>query len=78
MPLPTLEAFRDHGIAVARLEDDLDDARAIPSRLAQLGIDLAAVAQQLEDEGVRKFIEPYDQLLATLQTRIRTHSRHMV
>jgi len=78
MPLATLNAFRDHGVAALHLEDDLDAAQALPAQLAALGIDLAGVSEQLEEEGVRKFIQPYDQLLATLDTAIRTRSGHTV
>jgi transaldolase len=39
------------------------------ARLVQLGIDLEAVARQLEEEGVKKFVEPFDKLLASLEQR---------
>ena len=38
--------------------------------LAGLGINIDAIAQQLEDEGLVKFIEPFDVLLQTLQTKL--------
>jgi transaldolase len=66
LPIETLDAYRDHGQPRVRIEDDLAGARALPGRLAALGIDLEEAAQQLEEEGVRKFIEPYDRLLAAL------------
>jgi len=71
LPIETLEAYRDHGDPAVRIEieDGLDFARALPGRLAILGIDLDAVAQQLEAEGVRKFVEPYDRLLAMFGQR---------
>jgi hypothetical protein len=37
-----------------------------------VGIDLDAVTQQLEDEGVQKFIKPFDLLLSTLQEKRAT------
>lgn len=70
LPPDTLAAFRDHGRAAARLEEDIDEARALPGRLAALGIDLEETARDLETEGVNKFIEPYDRLLAHLAQRI--------
>lgn len=70
MPLETLIAYRDHGAPAARLEEDLEDAAGTATQLAALDLDLLNSAQQLEDEGVRKFVEPFDQLLATLQQRI--------
>jgi transaldolase len=46
-------------------------AVALPAKLAQKKIDLEDVAQQLETEGVKKFIEPFDKLLASLEQRCR-------
>jgi len=67
----TRAAYRDHGDPAARLEDDIEAARALPPALRTLGIDLDEVARQLEEEGIRKFVEPYDKLLATLEQRRR-------
>lgn len=62
----TLTAYRDHGDPAARLEDGIEAARSLPLALRTLGIDLDEVARQLEEEGIRKFAEPYDKLLAML------------
>jgi transaldolase len=62
MPLETLAAYRDHGKATGGLASFREEAPRVLRELAALGIDLARVAQQLEDEGVRKFSEPFDQL----------------
>jgi transaldolase len=69
MPLPTLEAFRDHGQVRDTLMENLDDQRAVFGRLAAAGIDTEAVAQQLEDEGVKSFAASFDQLAATIEQR---------
>jgi len=69
LPPETLIAYRKHGDPSLRLEQDLEQADAGIAALAKLGIDLEAVAQQLEKEGVKKFIEPYDKLLAALEQR---------
>jgi transaldolase/transaldolase/glucose-6-phosphate isomerase len=49
------------------LEDDLAGAERRLAQLPELGIDLAAATQQLEDEGVQKFVEPFEKLMATLR-----------
>jgi transaldolase len=54
-PLQTLLAYRDHGKPELRLDHGLQQALRTLDRLAELGIDLNAVTQQLEDEGVEKF-----------------------
>lgn len=66
LPPQTLAAYRQHGDPALRLETGLELAQALPNALAELGIDLERVASQLEGEGVQKFIEAYDGLLATL------------
>jgi transaldolase len=69
MPIETFEAYRDHGHPAARLETNLDRARAVLDDLETASIDLAAVTQRLEREGVQKFTDSYDHLLATLARR---------
>jgi transaldolase len=67
MPLETLAAFRDHGKAGAGLAAFQSETPRVLRELATLGIDLGRVTQQLEDEGVRKFAEPFDQLQQWLE-----------
>lgn len=69
VPMGTLAAYRDHGKPKARLEADVMEAHWLLERLAEIGVDLDRVAQQLEAEGVGKFIRPFDQLLETLAQR---------
>jgi transaldolase/transaldolase/glucose-6-phosphate isomerase len=69
LPLETLEAYRDHGQPALRLMDELDQARAVLAQLATAGISLDVVTAQLEREGVQKFIEPFDKLLASIESK---------
>lgn len=71
LPPETLAAYRDHGEPQLRLAQDVDGARAVLAQLRALGIDIDAVTQQLEDEGVDKFIKPFELLLETLRTRVQ-------
>jgi transaldolase len=68
-PLETLVAYRDHGNPVPLLDLGVREALCVLDRLAELGIDLAAVTQQLEDEGVKKFIQPFDSLMLALEQK---------
>ena len=68
-PLETIAAYRDHGHPASRLEQGAYEARRVLERLAGLGIDLAAVTQQLEDEGVEKFSRPFDSLMQSLEQK---------
>lgn len=69
VPLETIEAFRDHGIAANTLEDGLDKATEALNRLAAAGIDIHALTQQLEDEGIEKFNAPFDKLLKAIEAQ---------
>jgi len=72
-PLETLNAYRDHGEPKARLEEDVQEARRVLERLPELGIRLDHVTQQLEDEGVTKFNQPFDKLMETLAQPLSRH-----
>jgi transaldolase len=69
LPPATLEAYRDHGEPAVRIEEDVAEAKETVQILRGMGIELSAVSQQLEREGVKKFKEPFDALLATLKQR---------
>lgn len=72
MPTKTIEAYRDHGKPEAdTIEQGLDEARKIVSALPDVGIDLGAVTQQLEDDGVKAFADSYNQLLESLEKKKR-------
>jgi transaldolase len=73
IPMETLDAYRDHGKPKARLEQDVEEARSVLGRLHELGIDIDNVTRQLEDEGVEKFNQPFDKLMATLAQRSPQH-----
>jgi len=66
VPLETIDAYRNHGDPKLRLEQDVDEANWIMARLPELGISIDKMTQQLEDEGVKKFDEPFDKLMESL------------
>ena len=68
MPLATINAYRDHGSPAERIAEDLTEAMGLLNALPAHGIDLDQVARQLEDEGLEKFNQPFDQLIATIGT----------
>ncbi|HEY9535939.1 MAG TPA: transaldolase [Mucilaginibacter sp.] len=67
VPLETIEAFRDHGIVTNSLEQGLDKATEALARVKAAGIDIDKLTQQLEDEGVAKFNQPFEKLLASIE-----------
>ena len=66
MPVATFEAFADHGRVEPTLQHDVDGARRTLDRLAMNGIDLAAVTQALEDEGVAGFAKSFRESIERL------------
>lgn len=71
LPPETLAAYRDHGSPAQLLEMDEELCESDMKMLSEMGIDLEAITQQLEKEGVQKFIAPYDKLLSTLEQRMK-------
>jgi len=67
VPLETIEAFRDHGIAADTLEQGLAEATSILKKLKAAGIDIDQITQQLEDEGIDKFNKPFEKLLKSIE-----------
>ena len=72
LPERTIEAFADHGRVDTTVEDDLDEAARVMTRLEEVGIDFDQVTAQLLHEGVQKFIDPYDRLTGVLARQRRT------
>ena len=70
LPLETIEAYYDHGKPFVRLNDDLDQAHFAFQTLSEVGIDMDMLTQQLEDEGVDKFIKSYDQLIMAIKNKM--------
>jgi len=69
MPMETVDAYRDHGKPADRIREGVDDAQRKLAQLKEVGIDLAAATQTLEDEGVKNFIDPFEKLLASIETK---------
>ena len=68
MPAATLEAVADHGVVHPdAITDGLADAARVVMTLDALGVSLDDVTRRLESEGVAKFIDAWEQLLATVQ-----------
>ncbi len=69
VPLETLNAYRNHGDPTLRLEQDLEEARQSLTLLPEVGIAIDEITRRLEEEGIDKFVQPYDSLLGTLEAR---------
>jgi transaldolase/glucose-6-phosphate isomerase len=73
LPPETLNAFRDHGkIIEGSISDQMDDAAATLGQLKALGIDLDAVTEKLQQDGVAAFAASFDQLMSALNNKRHT------
>jgi transaldolase len=68
MPQSTLDAVIDHGIFKGNtIAGKYEQARLIFRELAQLGISIDKVTADLEADGVRKFADAWNELLASVK-----------
>ena len=69
MPEETLLDFADHGQVGEMLAADGGDAEETLARFAQAGVDVDALANQLQREGATAFVRSWDGLMTCLATR---------
>jgi len=71
LPPSTLESFIDHGRVAETLTQGLQEAQSQVAKLADLGIDLKAVTQKLQDDGVVAFARPFGKLLESIAEKCK-------
>jgi transaldolase len=67
----TVSAFREHGKTAFTIEEGLEEAREVFSKAEELGLDLDQAMQELQDEGVERFAESFDALMAAIEEKRR-------
>jgi transaldolase / glucose-6-phosphate isomerase len=67
MPLPTIDAFRDHGQLRNSLTEDVAGAQKVMDDLARAGISINEVTDKLTEDGVKLFADAFDKLLAAVE-----------
>jgi transaldolase/glucose-6-phosphate isomerase len=70
VPPATLTAFLDHGTAAVSVTQGLAEAEAQLVQLAGLGINLETITEQLQREGVTKFVQPFRALLDSIAQKV--------
>lgn len=68
-PVPTIEAFLDHGKVARTVDADLAGAHQVLDDLATVGLSIDQITSQLEEEGIATFITSYDGLLADVEAK---------
>jgi transaldolase len=69
MPEGTLKALADHGDVGAILPADGGDCEEIVAKFAKAGIDVDALAAQLQEEGAKSFVSSWNELLAVIDSK---------
>ncbi len=70
MPLETIEAFQDHGeVRGDTVLEGVDEAKALLGELAAVGVSYDDVTKTLEAEGVQKFADSFDEIVASIRTK---------
>lgn len=69
LPEATLKAFADHGEFGAMVHPDSGDADAVLGHVQAAGIDLAALASKLQDDGAASFVKSWHELLGQLAAK---------
>src|SRR2546426_1322003 len=66
MPEGTLKALADHGALGGSLPADGGDCEEVLTRFAGAGVDVDALASQLQDEGAKSFVSSWQELMGVI------------
>lgn len=69
MPDKTLEAFFDHGEVGEPMPADGGDCDEVLARFADAGVDVAALAAQLQSEGAQSFVSAWSDLMDRIEAQ---------
>jgi transaldolase len=71
VPPATLDAFRDHGRVRVTLGTEEQDTEAVLKAAATFGLDVHAITEQLQADGITAFASSFDQLVAAVGEKRR-------
>jgi transaldolase len=74
MPEKTMKAYADHGQPGAAVQSSYADAEKVMQSVADAGVDLDDVFRVLEDEGVQKFVDAWDELTTSVKEQLEDKS----
>lgn len=72
MPEKTLLAFAAHGELIGVMREDGSDAESVLAEFAQAGVDIVALAAQLQIEGAQSFSKSWDDLMAVIASKTQS------
>ncbi len=69
MPEGTLNAMAEHGEITTLLRADGQDCEQTLAEFAAIGIDLYALANQLQEDGAKAFVKSWNELMAVITSK---------
>ncbi len=69
MPEGTLKALADHGELRTILPADGGDCEEVLAQFAKAGVDVIALAAQLQEEGAKSFVQSWNELMAVIASK---------
>ena len=77
MPEETIEAFKHHGkLFPNTIKENVDRSLKVFNHLKIIGINIKDLTDQLEEEGIDKFVKPFDELLKAIEEHIKEPHYH--
>ena len=70
IPENTLKAFADHGEVGEILSADGGDCEEVLAKFIKAGIDIDALATQLQEEGAKSFVKSWNELMTVIASKI--------
>ena len=69
MPPQTIDAFRDHGVVRRTIDADYGDAERARRDLAEAGISIDEITDELQADGVKSFVESFRKISETIASK---------
>jgi transaldolase len=70
MPEKTLKSYADHGRPGQPIQRTYDEAAQVMKAVADVGVDLDDVFEVLENEGIQKFADSWDELTQSVRSEL--------
>jgi transaldolase len=71
MPEKTMQAYADHGEPGTPVQQTYEDAASVLKAVAEAGVDLDDVFRVIEEEGVQKFVDSWDELTESVRSELQ-------
>ena len=69
MPEETLLAFGEHGMVGSAMPREGGDGEEMLVAITRAGVDVTALARQLQDEGAKGFVNSWKDLLGAIEAK---------